>query len=222
MAISREKILQNRVKALLYFDVFLGMVFIVYSTLLIAVFKYNLRTEHFPIALDIFMALAIIIGLIFLPYPFKYYGLNFNNIEKSLKQIWIFGAISLTVVIISRVILVKNGFNEYAFNFKIDKTIIYYPISAIIQETICKGYLQSHFKSIFSDRAYGKIAAIILSALIFAQLHLVFGFSIYIITFIYAVITGFLYEETRSVFAVSVIHFIAGVGLFYFNNIAGV
>lgn len=221
--ITKETILLNRLRSSTFFNIVMGTLFLVNSTLIVSVYKYEtIDTRLFPVYIDIVLFIILIMGLIMLPYPFKYYGINFNKFKKNIKLGFKYGGIAFLMAFITRTILVFMGNEDQRFVWNVNIFILYYPISSMVQEIVAKGYLQTHFTMVFKERKYGKIISIFIASVFFAQFHFVYGVEALIVTFIYAVITGFIYEETKSFMGVSIIHFLAGISFFYFTANPGV
>ena len=159
----------------------------------------------------------VLIGIIVLPYHPSHYGINLNNLKFNLTVCLGLGILGLILTLLIRYFLfIKAGNSDFDFDFSFRFFYLIYPLTAIMQEIIIKGFFQSYFVAAFEGLRYKRLFAILLSSLVFAQLHLIFGFAFVALTFLYSILTGFLYEKTRSIVGISIIHFLIGAGFIYF------
>jgi PAS domain S-box-containing protein len=88
---------------------------------------------------------------------------------------------------------------------------IRYIFTAGIQEFLARSVMQGNLKRIMASRRPA-LAAILLSSLIFAALHIHLGLMFMLGAAILAGLEGILYEKQQSVYGVWIVHWVFGVG----------
>jgi membrane protease YdiL (CAAX protease family) len=166
--------------------------------------------------IHLYSAVALLSGFIYLPYHPKYYGFNLNKLSFSLKYGLLIGALCAGVALLVRYNLISGGSSQYTFQFYFIPTmrmIIIYPFIALMQEAVIKGYIQSYIIALYEGGKNSRILANVISSLVFAQLHIAFGLDVVLGTFALSLVTGWMYEHTRSLLGSSIIHYLTGLGL---------
>jgi membrane protease YdiL (CAAX protease family) len=92
--------------------------------------------------------------------------------------------------------------------------VLYYFASVVIQEIITRSFCQNTLVRLLGRITYRKQIAILIVALIFAFSHIIHGPYVAACIFIFALLLGGLYDRTRSLIMVVLIHFFAGLGFF--------
>jgi len=87
---------------------------------------------------------------------------------------------------------------------------ILYVFTAGIQEFLARSVMQGNLKRITPGRHTGALA-ILLSSVIFAALHIHFGFLFMVGAAILAGLEGILYEKQQNIFGVWIVHWVFGV-----------
>jgi membrane protease YdiL (CAAX protease family) len=87
---------------------------------------------------------------------------------------------------------------------------ILYIITAGIQEFLARSVIQGNLKRITAGK-HKALMAIFLSSMIFAALHIHFGFLFMVGSAILAGLEGILYEKQRNLFGVWIVHWVFGV-----------
>lgn len=173
--------------------------------------------------LQFYITIVMIAGIFILPYHPEHYGFNFNKLKFNLIIGFGIGIPGFLCAVLGRYYMVQMGYHEFGFICKsvpaaIIKCILY-PFDSVSQEIVTKGYIQGLLISVFRGYRFNRILAIICAALLFAQFHLFLGIHSFIIIFLFAFLTGFLYEKSRSVVGIAMIHFFIGAGLFIFSEV---
>jgi len=183
--------------------------------------KYNFDINLVTKAYDLWFFLLLVAGLFYLPYHPRYYGLNLNNLKYNLAIGFGIGGLGAAAAIIIRIYLVKTGHHEFEFNFSAVSIFFCftYMISCFLQDTLSRGFFQSYFIAVFRKNRQNRILSIFLTALIFAQFHYIYSFGLALTAFIYCFLTGFIYEKTRSVLGITIIHFFIGAAMIQFSYI---
>ncbi len=169
-------------------------------------------------SVNVYVTLFFVLGLFFMPYHPRHYGLNLNKPRETLGIGLGAGIPSVFIVILIRWYLYNEGMTDFGFNPGLKFSYVIYPVFVLAQEVVVKGYLQSYFVVLLGKYKFGKPVAILISAVIFAQFHLLLGIPIFLFTFGYGVFTGWLYERSRSVTGIALLHFFAGFTLLNFSN----
>lgn len=220
--ISKEILYKNRLVKSVYF-----MLLLIFSfTINVFIVYFNLNGKiNGTVAINIiqiYMFIGVALGIILLPYHHKYYGFTLNKLKFNLLTAIPVGLVGLTLSIIVRVYMYKTGGKEFGFYFNpLVFTIRFfsYILICIIQEAITKGYFQSYFIAVFDGLKYNKALSISIASLVFAQFHILYGFHLVLITFVYSVLSGIYYEKSRSLVGVSIVHFFCGAGIFFFSKL---
>ena len=87
---------------------------------------------------------------------------------------------------------------------------IAYIATAGVQEFVARSVMQGNLRNIISSK-HPQVAAIILSSLIFAALHIHFGFLFMVGAAILAGLEGILYEKQQNILGVWIVHWVFGV-----------
>ena len=84
----------------------------------------------------------------------------------------------------------------------------FYPISAVLQELFVKGIVEDNITA--SCKKYNKHFSIWMTALFFFVLHMGYGLPMMFGAAVLCVVTGYLYESTKSVYGSIIIHLVIG------------
>ncbi len=84
----------------------------------------------------------------------------------------------------------------------------FYPISAVLQELFVKGIVEDNITA--SCKKYNKHFSVWMTALFFFVLHMGYDLPMMFGAAVLCVVTGYLYEHTKSVWGSILIHFIIG------------
>ncbi len=199
---------------------------LILSNTIIALLTAAYNTYHFDVnlvtrAYDIWFFTLLVAGLFYLPYHPRYYGLNFNRLKYNLAIGFGIGGAGAVICTFLRIYLIRSGNHEFGYNFSISSFSLCftYLISCFLQDTLSRGFFQSYFIAVFRKNRTNRFIAIVLTALIFAQFHFIYSFGMALGSFIYCLITGFIYEKSRSVVGIIIIHFLIGASMIHFSNI---
>lgn len=176
-----------------------------------------------PIAADYMTHGVEILSLIMLVFiilrtslTWRDLGVMHLNLKKTVRTALIISACAVAflfaVKFIARLIN-PNVFEPNAPFFDIKRfglRQILYILTAGIQEFLARSVMQANLKRIISSRHSGVIA-IILSSLIFAALHIHFGFFFMIGAAVLAGLEGILYEKQQNIIGVWIVHWVFGV-----------
>jgi hypothetical protein len=172
--------------------------------------------------LQIYFMLITFLGLIFLPYHRQHYGFNLRNLRYNVITGSILGLTGLLLSSSFRYSMYTSGHKEFGFYFDPLAELVRfstYLLFTFSQEAVSKGFFQSYFHAIFDGKRYQQILTVFLAALVFSQFHLIYDFGLVFVTFIYALVSGFYYEKTRSLVGVFIFHFLSGAGIFFFSTL---
>lgn len=182
-----------------------------------------LPAAHYAGILYIYMLGMLVLGKLFLPYPPASYGFDFSDWRRDTLEAVGISTLLILFTIAARIELVKAGFSNFAYRpangvFDTVLSVVLYLAAAMIQEAVTRGYFQSYFVAIFEKGPANKILAIVLSSVVFAQFHLVYGFAVAGLSFFFSLFLGWLYERRRSILGVSIVHASLGMGMLFFSH----
>ncbi len=86
---------------------------------------------------------------------------------------------------------------------------VIYPFTAVMQEFLARGVLQSNLRRIFVGK-HGEALSILVSALIFAVLHISYGLMYMLGSFLLLGLMGILYNRHGNIWGTSIIHYVLG------------
>lgn len=183
--------------------------------------KYHYSMNAVTKAYDLWFFTLLVAGLFYLPYHPRYYGLNLNRLKYNLAIGFGIGGAGSVIAVLIRIYMVRSGHGEFGFNFSASSVFFCftYLVSCFLQDTLSRGFFQSYFIAVFRKTRLNKVIAIFLTALIFAQFHYIYSFGLALASFIYCFTTGFIYEKTRSVIGIIIIHFLIGASMIHFSYI---
>ena len=84
----------------------------------------------------------------------------------------------------------------------------FYPISAVLQELFVKGIVEDNITA--SCKKYNRHFSVWMTALFFFVLHMGYDLPMMFGAAVLCVVTGYLYEKTKSVYGSIIIHFVIG------------
>lgn len=167
---------------------------------------------------ELYLLVALLSALYYMPYSFKCYGFTLNRLRFNV-------IIGLSIGVPG--FLIALGIAPFCTDFEGIRLdffyvfgkilfLLYYLFSAIVQEAVVKGFLQSYFISILSKFKSKKLLSVFICSIVFAQFHIAFGIPVVIAIFTFSFITGLIYEKSRSLVGVVIIHYLCGLGMFLF------
>jgi len=154
----------------------------------------------------IIVAAPCIIYMKYIGKSFKEFGLNFNNQRQTLTE-------STAIILIALVALlytIQNtsiNVNFLAKNFFSIEFVSYFFNSAV-QEFVSRGILQTSIYNFYGKNKTGLV--IFISAFLFGAIHINFGFSAALVTFIFGILAGWLYSRHGNIIGISIIHALFG------------
>lgn len=159
----------------------------------------------------------IVLSVLFAIFTrFKIHFECFNPGRERIKKDLIIGAIMSAALIVILVIirLVQNQlFPEIAQRpwFGLYLTTYmrwFYPISAVLQELFVKGIVEDNITA--SCKKYNKHFSVWITALFFFVLHMGYDLPMMFGAAVLCAVTGYLYENTKSVWGSILVHFVIG------------
>lgn len=130
--------------------------------------------------------------------------------DMKISSILTVGAIILMVIIrlvmnrISPEVAARPAFGLYLW----EHTRWFYPFSAVLQEFFVKGITEDNITA--SSDKYNRHFSVWMTALFFFVLHMGYDLPMMIGAAAMCVITGYVYEKTRSIWGSSLLHFVVG------------
>ena len=187
------------------------------------------RTYNFPlywhtIVVELWFVAILVLGALFLPFRPRRYGLTAKDLSKNLFLGLGFGLTGALAATILRLKMMEAGHEELMYRFSGANLLftITNLFTVILQELVSKGVFQSGLRRMFQLGGVRKSApaAVILTAVVFAEFHLVYGEWVAAIAFIYGLVTGWVFEKTGSIVGISIVHFMVGLAMFHFSALA--
>ena len=173
--------------------------------------------ENAYVLTKIMAAYLIVISLTFAIFTrFTLHWECFKPAKDKLKQdLTISGLLSVGAIILMIIIrLVMNRMNpEVAARpvfglYLWEHTRWFYPVSAILQEFFVKGITEDNITA--SSDKYNKHFSVWMTALFFFVLHMGYDLPMMFGAAALCVITGYIYEKTRSIWGSVLLHFVVG------------
>ncbi len=220
--INRELLYKNRLTKSIYFI----MLLITACTVNVFIVYYALnKTISLLIVdriFDLFIYTSLVIGLVVVPYHPRNYGFNLNKLKENLIIGFGLGLVFVGIGISFRLYLSGDGAINFNFNGNMSRffiDLLYYPLCSFSQEALFRGVFQSYFIAILGKSKRYRLISIIIPSIIFGQFHILYGgIPVFFGAFALSIMLGFIYERSRSLVAVTIIHFFAGAGLFFFSS----
>lgn len=215
--LNNLRIAENRVVKSIFFMISLNGCYILIIICLPLYQSGKLSQAETVNSIFAYCAFTSLLGFVYLPYHPKHYGVNLNNLKYNLFWGLLIGLNLLVISILIRFVLIEQGFTEFEFNPRQNLfSVSLYPLSALSQEIVIRGFLQSYFFALFRNTKLQYLLSIGFSSIIFSAFHVMFGYIICILAFIFSIFMGIFYEKTRSLIGVFIIHSLTGLALFYF------
>ena len=134
------------------------------------------------------------------------------SIKKELMVAGIMSVILIVGIIVIRLVaqnfmpqMAERPFFGWYFMYH---TRWFYPISSFLQEAFIRLIIQDNLRKLEDETT--KNASLFITALFFCSLHMAYPWYMMLGTALYCLITGYLYNKYKCVYALSIIHFVAG------------
>ena len=164
-----------------------------------------------------------LLGIVMLFYILRHTSLTWKDLGIGTAKPWKTIRVALIVAVGAFVFLVllkagarlikPDSFEPDAPFFDISRfgfRQLAYIATAGVQEFVARSVMQGNLRNIISSR-HPQVMAIILSSLIFAALHIHFGFLFMVGAAILAGLEGILYEKQQNILGVWIVHWVFGV-----------
>ena len=162
-------------------------------------------------------AYLIVLSLVFAAFTkfkihFECFKPKKEGLKTDMKISGILTAILIVILIIIR--LVMNKINPDVatrpyFGLYLTKYLRwFYPISAVLQELFVKGIVEDNITA--SCKKYNKHFSVWMTALFFFVLHMGYDLPMMFGAAVLCVVTGYVYEKTKSVYGSILLHFVVG------------
>lgn len=146
------------------------------------------------------LALPILIIIDSMQLTFEQIGINFKNI-------WYYIPASIFIGLILGLgehftVEVTPPFQNFSFVNLLILILVMIPFVGVVEEIIFRSFIQTYFEKIF-----GMLEGLIISSLVFGLMHAGFGNAYEIIyTFFVGLFIGFIFQKTRSLPFIAMIH----------------
>ena len=214
---KKKKAYKHKVKQSLFFMIVLNGCYLLTLVCMRLQASDIITTGVYVKLMFLYSVCMSFLGLFYLPHRPSHYGMNLNDLRFNLLWGTLLGILFAGFAVILRFYFVSKGRMEFAFNPIPEWEFFLYPFSVLAQEMIIRGYLQTYFISLFDYTIANKWIAILFSSIIFALLHLMYGFQVTIYCFLFSFVLSIFFDKTRSLVGVTIIHFLVGTAMFYFK-----
>lgn len=137
-------------------------------------------------------------------------GNNKKDIRNGFRISMIIVALLFVAKIVARMINPNLFHPERAFFYFDLKVALSYIITAGLQEFLARCVVQYNLEKIIQGK-YREAIAIMLSGLLFATLHIYYGFMFMIAAATLAILEGIIYSKQKSLISIWIIHYICGI-----------
>jgi len=174
--------------------------------------KLPLKTSFYTMMIE-GMAFILFLEIIFLTsLSLKEIGLipNFSRIKKNILETFCIALTVCAALLLSKSILTLIGIQikNYFIGGSAEGAYSYL-FTAFIQEFLARGVIQTSVKSLMRVK-YQKQFGILLTSLLFALMHLPFGFVFMVGAFSLSIILGYLYERQKDLWGCAFLHWSCG------------
>ncbi|MCH5268833.1 MAG: CPBP family intramembrane metalloprotease [Lachnospiraceae bacterium] len=188
-------------------------------TIYLSVWSLLRFTLHVPVRISTYtlmiecMTLALFLVIVFFTsFSFKEVGIipSRNKFLPHAKQTLAIAAFASAVLLISKFIL--QLFDAPVKSYYIGGSIhgaITYIFTALLQEFLARGVLQTSVKTLMRVK-YQIPISILLTSMLFSLMHLPFGFTFMMGTFVLSIALGVLYEQQKSIWGCFFLHWSVG------------
>ena len=186
--------------------------------------NYGFPLYWHTIVVELWFVAILVLSALFLPFHPLRYGLTAKNLKKNLLLGLGFGLAGALAATILRLTMVEAGHDELRYRFSGANLLFTVTnlFTVVLQELVSKGIFQNGLRRMFELGGVRKSAsaAVILTAVVFAEFHMVYGEWVAAIAFIYGLVTGWVFEKTGSIVGISIVHFTVGLAMFHFSALA--
>lgn len=174
--------------------------------------KLPLKTPFYTMMIEV-MAFVLFLEIIFLTsLSLKEIGLipNISRIKKNVLETFCIALTVCALLLLSKVILTLVGIRIKKYFIGGSPEGAYtYLFTAFIQEFLARGVIQTSVKSLMRVK-YQKQFGILLTSLLFALMHLPFGFIFMVGALFLSLILGYLYERQKDLWGCTFLHWSCG------------
>ncbi len=160
--------------------------------------------EYLTIGVEAIAALMFVVILKFTRLDIHKMGVTKKNLKPTLKRA---GIISAAAVVIMLAIKLLTQRGQPFIYWELYDAL--YPFTAVLQEFLARGFLVTTLVSI-NPTKNRKHIAVVCSSLLFASLHLYYGFFFMVGAGLLSVLLGYCYLKDENIWGVSIIHFVIG------------
>ena len=172
--------------------------------------------RYLTIGVEIIGAVIFVFILKYTSLTLKDIGLFTSNTKKVVRDGLLISAICVAIMFVLKI--VARHFNPMVFKpdrpfFDFDTykiKAVTYILTAGVQEFLARGVVQSNLERIIVGK-HNKGIAIILSGLLFATLHIYYGFFFMMGAAVLAMLEGILYAKQKSLISIWILHYVFGI-----------
>lgn len=174
--------------------------------------KLPLKTSFYTMMIEV-MTFILFLEILFLTsLSMKDIGLipNFSKLKKNVTETLCIAIAGCIFLVFAKIILTLLGFQikDYFIGGSLHGAYTYL-FTAFIQEFLARGVIQTSVKSLMQVK-YQKQFGILLTSLLFALMHLPFGFVFLMGAFLLSLVLGYLYERHENLWGCAFLHWSCG------------
>ncbi len=169
----------------------------------------------FTIIVEALAAVLVVIVYRLNGYSIRDFNLGFQGFRKNLPKVLAATVFCVGVLCgLKALILVLNidffpeGSSFLNFDHWTTNSTLY-PLTVLYQEIMSRAVVQARLKDVF-DGKYRRVLSILISSLIFAAIHIAYGFPLMIGAFLLLSLFGVLYEKWENIWLLCIVHYILG------------
>jgi PAS domain S-box-containing protein len=174
--------------------------------------KRNLSSSYYTTMIEVMTFILFVMILCMTSFSMKDIGIipNTKRFKKSAKETVILGAVVCGLLLASKLVcmLLKLPVKSYFIGGSITGCL-HYLLTAFIQEFLARGVIQTNVKTLLQVR-FQKALSIGIASLLFAIMHLPFGFYFLCGAFILGIGLGIVFERQKDMWGCFVLHWACG------------
>ena len=171
-------------------------------------------TETLTRLVELFGTIIFIIIFKCTNVTLKDMGVITNHNKRDVKEGLIISAVFVALMFAIKIIWRKYDPNcldpEHPFFYYVPRVALTYIATAGLQEFLARCVVQYNLEKIIQSK-YKKFIAVVLSGLLFATLHIYYGFVFMTGAALLAMLEGIIYARQKSLVSIWIVHYIVGI-----------
>lgn len=200
-----------------YAYIFAGIIFCITSYLMAwscirFTLGIHLHTSVYTMMIEIITFALFLEIVFFTSFSLKEIGLvpHWKKLKENLLETLTIAVISGAVLVLSKILLSLFGIQIKSYFIGGSwRGLANYGFTALLQEFLARGVIQTSVKSIMRIK-YQKALGIILTSLLFSLMHMPFGFIFMMGAFVLSLALGYLFERHGDLWGCALLHWFCG------------